>query len=744
MPVDNLVDLLKSRGIETVCYFHTDHFEPWSYDISDESARAVDRMASLARTSPYARKMSLFYSVFVPYRLDNGEGVRDGARVPGDRIAFSSQRSAHQEKLAREVIRPLVASDNHEVHLHVHHEFWTCNTSHFDTPVSRWVNAHSTPEADKARLDLHFRLCKEVIARETDMPFDRWAFIHGNWALNASDPLICHVDNEMAMIMEHGGFGDFTFPAGRSYCDPKMESPFTCLPIELTRAYDDPRADPRPVGLGTGVMQEGRFFIWNSPVKSNFCSLDYYAASNRDLFKTPERIVERWLSKSVAIDGCLFVKTHAHSMKTEYKLNEPDAVIPHCFPDVVITLDCLTRVCDKARVEFRLLTVNEVMAQLNELDRGKTAPKETTIAVKTTSTMDREQLAVDMTLALRNWIYSDPAHQAGAGEFYEVMFSRGRVLQVYEEEILEYLISHFVPGQTQVVEVGVGYGLLSLLLAAAEFDVVAFEGDTARYNGLAHLIATFADRVPAFRANLRAVHGWFPDAFSTDTLARNRRNIFLSTNIVHSMSADNQDRILTAARAFDDVLIDVSRFGVSRYEPGAAESFKDVVTRSLSPVRLALRSAGNEIWHFTPRPEEECSTSQAAASPEAPKAPAESQPSGTALPPHTILRPPYTADGGAAWHIPLPATFHDSTDTDVSPARSPLRLFENGALLGPGHALHDRIRTAGGGLYSFWKSGLWFSTSDGSNPNSNGRVYDIQLVDADANATTSASDDGAR
>ncbi len=108
------------------------------------------------------------------------------------------------------------------------------------------------------------------------------------------------------------------------------------------------------------------------------------------------------------------------------------------------------------------------------------------------------------------------------------------------------------------------------------------------------------------------------------------------------------------------------------------------------------------------------------------------------------LAAPYTADGGAAWHIPLPATFHDSTDTDVSPARSPLRLFENGALLGPGHALHDRIRTAGGGLYSFWKSGLWFSTSDGSNPNSNGRVYDIQLVDADANATTSASDDGAR
>ena len=49
MTTDDLADLLKSRECEAVWYFHTDHFEPWSYDIDDDSARAVERFAAMAR-----------------------------------------------------------------------------------------------------------------------------------------------------------------------------------------------------------------------------------------------------------------------------------------------------------------------------------------------------------------------------------------------------------------------------------------------------------------------------------------------------------------------------------------------------------------------------------------------------------------------------------------------------------------------------------------------------------------------
>ena len=144
MTIDSLADLLKERGCTEVCYFHTDHFEPWSSNIDDASARAVERMARMARNSPYARRLSLFYSVFIPYRSSSdGPAGQDDSQVSGDGVVFSA-RSRRQEDVAREVIRPLVMSDGHEMHLHVHHEYWTRNASNLDHPVSRWVNSSST------------------------------------------------------------------------------------------------------------------------------------------------------------------------------------------------------------------------------------------------------------------------------------------------------------------------------------------------------------------------------------------------------------------------------------------------------------------------------------------------------------------------------------------------------------------------------------------------------------------------
>src|SRR5688572_29451794 len=127
MTTEALADLLKMRGCDSVGYFHTDHFEPWSTSIDDASARAVDRMAKMARASPYARRLSLFYNVFIPYRIESDGPLGKGdLHAPGDSVVFNA-RTASQERLARDVIRPLVTADGHEMHLHVHHEFWTRN-----------------------------------------------------------------------------------------------------------------------------------------------------------------------------------------------------------------------------------------------------------------------------------------------------------------------------------------------------------------------------------------------------------------------------------------------------------------------------------------------------------------------------------------------------------------------------------------------------------------------------------------
>ena len=64
-------------------------------------------------------------------------------------------------------------------------------------------------------------------------------------------------------------------------------------------------------------------------------------------------------------------------------------------------------------------------------------------------------------------------------------------------------------------------------------------------------------------------------------------------------------------------------------------------------------------------------------------------------------------------------------DSQEHPMRSTLLLYENGVLLEPAHAIHAEIRGIGAGRYSHWNDFLYFSTSDGSDPNSNGRVYQV-------------------
>jgi SAM-dependent methyltransferase len=92
------------------------------------------------------------------------------------------------------------------------------------------------------------------------------------------------------------------------------------------------------------------------------------------------------------------------------------------------------------------------------------------------------------------------------------------------------------------------------------------------------------------------------------------------------------------------------------------------------------------------------------------------------------------ADGGSAWLTTLPANAGTSDSSD-HPQRSTLVLFEDDEPLVPAHTPHDRIRAHGRGAYSHWHNTLYFSTSDGSDPRVNGRLY---RAFADAAAASAA------
>lgn len=65
----------------------------------------------------------------------------------------------------------------------------------------------------------------------------------------------------------------------------------------------------------------------------------------------------------------------------------------------------------------------------------------------------------------------------------------------------------------------------------------------------------------------------------------------------------------------------------------------------------------------------------------------------------------------------------DSADDNE---RSPIEIFEDEARLGPPHSVHEDVRAVGRGRYSHWRNNgaiFIFSSSDNSNPQTNGRAY---------------------
>ena len=75
----------------------------------------------------------------------------------------------------------------------------------------------------------------------------------------------------------------------------------------------------------------------------------------------------------------------------------------------------------------------------------------------------------------------------------------------------------------------------------------------------------------------------------------------------------------------------------------------------------------------------------------------------------------------------VPESFAPHTNTGETPYASRLELWEDGRLLGPRHAQHGAIVSEGGGLYSHWLHWVRFSSSDGSDPNANGRLYEVSI-----------------
>lgn len=89
------------------------------------------------------------------------------------------------------------------------------------------------------------------------------------------------------------------------------------------------------------------------------------------------------------------------------------------------------------------------------------------------------------------------------------------------------------------------------------------------------------------------------------------------------------------------------------------------------------------------------------------------------------LQPPFVHRRGHAWFARLERHIEEC-DTAEYPRRSRLMLYEDGVPMGFAHAPHAQIESHGGSRYSHWNDHILFSTTDNSDPNSNGRRYSFR------------------
>ena len=97
-----------------------------------------------------------------------------------------------------------------------------------------------------------------------------------------------------------------------------------------------------------------------------------------------------------------------------------------------------------------------------------------------------------------------------------------------------------------------------------------------------------------------------------------------------------------------------------------------------------------------------------------------------------LLNPPFSLESGFAYwashlrhgeeaRLVQIAADDPRKDNDVS---SPIQVYEDQTPLGPAHSSFQAISRTGRGHFAYWNErGIYFSTSDNTDPNTNGRRY---------------------
>ena len=448
-------DILASRGAKKFVHFHTDHWEPFAGDWdrwgddSEENAEAILTFMEETANNPFFDRMTLFYNH--PLKTTT---LSDASSETGDLLRFDLQRPFGWERYAY-AIRKCASETNHEFQVHIHHEGVTSGDffkfSHLD-----WPDGCSSHELDSSRLERMIEKTLSDFRGITNLHLSNWHFIHGLWALNASDTSVCNVVDEIEMLMRHGCVGDFTMPAGRRVVDSKIKYPHTVLVTNKSKGYDLPESEPRRIGEDQG--EEPRFLIWNQDIPFTHCSIDHYGSDEiKGALEDIDGTNKIWAEGAPIIGDVAFLKTHAHSMNRLY-WNE-DAERTYSSPLVLEIFQSMKNSCDDADISYEKWTVSEVVEYLESQDRKLTKvlarepPFEAQVKIN-----DQKIMHICRQRLVRLGI-----EDSGLFDYYANRLDHGSIFSESDLDVLQHIFDNYSK-EARILEIAAGCGQISFSL----------------------------------------------------------------------------------------------------------------------------------------------------------------------------------------------------------------------------------------------------------------------------------------
>jgi hypothetical protein len=196
-----------------------------------------------------------------------------------------------------------------------------CHMAHdgFGEIELHWHHPRASSETFPAMLDEAIAWFQRhgALISSGDQPQTHFAFIHGNWALDNSDPK-CGVDRELEILRSRGCYADFTFSTLGATSQPsKINALYHATDTPGPKSYDNGR------DAEVGHSNNNDLLIFEGPLMIDWAKAQFEYGALEDGPAPDVARVDRWIDANIHVRGrpeWVFVKLYTHGIQAAEEL----------------------------------------------------------------------------------------------------------------------------------------------------------------------------------------------------------------------------------------------------------------------------------------------------------------------------------------------------------------------------------------------------------------------------------------